>query len=166
MTEEWRAIPGFEGLYEVSDQGRVRSFHKSASGRLCKLSTHSHGYPVVGLYPGDGTCRVRGVHILVLEAFKGQPPPGEEGCHEDGEPSNCTLSNLRWGTHASNMADRTRHGRDVQGERNGVAKLTEADVAAIRNRAPLWTQRELGEEFGVHQSTISLIQNRKHWRHV
>lgn len=54
----------------------------------------------------------RRVHLLVLEAFVGPCPPGLEGCHTNGDGLDNKLTNLRWDTHAANMQDRLRHGRN------------------------------------------------------
>jgi hypothetical protein len=118
--EEWRQVPEYEGFYEVSDAGRVRSVDRTVPGaqgltyalRGCLLAQHSDGggYLRVSLFR-DGVGRTIKVHRLVLLAFIGPPADGMEGCHNDGDSNNNTLSNLRWGTKAENSQDTLRHGR-------------------------------------------------------
>lgn len=119
--ERWLPVPGREGLYEVSDQGRVRSMDRIIT---CRNGVKQH-YPgktltptlaVTGYYHIDlGRDGVRWlVHRLVLTAFVGVAPPGAECCHNDGNRANNRLENLRWDTHTANMYDKQRHGTDHQ----------------------------------------------------
>lgn len=111
MTE-WRAVPGYEGLYEVSDDGQVRSlprFHVRRE-RILALTSKSAGYPHVRL------CRTKAsqisfkVHVLVARAFIGLPSPGQEIRHLNGDRMDNRLDNLCYGTRAENVQDAVRHG--------------------------------------------------------
>lgn len=120
-VEQWRPIPGFVG-YEVSDQGRVRSYWRRrrglvATSRLLKQSPNQRGYLRVGLRAGDGKTKIIFVHRLVLLAFVGPAPEGTECRHRDGRPSNNSLGNLQWNTHLVNMGDTVRHGTSGRGGR-------------------------------------------------
>lgn len=117
MTEpqQWRAVPGYEALYEVSDRGQVRSLDRiDALGRHRAGQTRrpyrDHGGYLRVALAADGTKRALAVHHLVLLAFVGPRPAGAEGCHWDGDPGNNHLSNLRWDSHDSNMRDSVRIG--------------------------------------------------------
>lgn len=117
-TEEWRAIPGYEGIYEVSDRGGVRALPRiDAQGGRRQLRVFKPsrmdvwGHLGVGLRR-DGLVRSFYVHRLVLEAFVGPCPPGMEGCHWNDVPDDNRLSNLRWATKSANRFDRVRNGRD------------------------------------------------------
>lgn len=101
----WRAVPGWEGLYEVSIDGQIRTLRK---GRLMRPFITEKGYRRVYLYSGPLVERVR-VHTAVLRAFVGPRPKGMVARHLDGNPEHNHLTNLAWGTHAENMADRKRH---------------------------------------------------------
>lgn len=112
--EEWRPVPGFEG-YEVSDLGRVRSVDRIVTtrtgirryqGQMLAPTASREGYLKVNL----GRVKTAWVHRLVLAAFVGPCPEGQECCHNDGDPTHNKLSNLRWASHAENMLDRVRHG--------------------------------------------------------
>lgn len=116
-SEEWRPVVGWEGLYEVSDQGRVRSLDRVVAfgaqqrlvrGRILKGGKTVNGVPFVVLSNGEHVNRSR--HRLVLEAFVGPCPPGMEACHWNDIKTDNRLANLRWDTHAANGRDCVRNG--------------------------------------------------------
>lgn len=119
-TERWLPIPGYEGSYEVSDMGRVRSLdrviHASNGtayrkpGRLLRLVPFTNGHLYVNLCKPGVSSRTKSVHRLVLTAFVGPCPEGMECCHNNGVHSDNRLVNLRWDTRSANMNDRFRHG--------------------------------------------------------
>lgn len=102
----WRAVPGWEGLYEVSIDGAIRCLR--GAGRVMRPFVTEKGYRRVYLYRGPSVQRVR-VHTAVLHAFVGPRPTGMVTRHLDGNPANNHLSNLAWGTRAENEADKRRH---------------------------------------------------------
>lgn len=119
MDEEWRAVVGFEGYYEVSSEGRVRGLDRIVGAKLGSTRRHSgrvlrpgytaSGHLMVGLCR-DARPRSYTIHRLVLIAFVGPPPPGHECCHRDGVNTNNAVENLYWGTPSDNMRDQVRHG--------------------------------------------------------
>lgn len=120
-NERWLPVVGFEGFYEVSDHGSVRSvtrivkFSRGATrvapSRVLSAATDSVGYQRVSLRR-DGHGQTKKVHRLVLEAFTGGCPDGHMACHNNGDPGDNRLVNLRWDSATENMFDRVRHGRD------------------------------------------------------
>lgn len=109
-TEEWQPIVGWEDYYAVSDQGRIRRVVGGKGSRSfgrCKQLTVSNRRAVVCLNRPD-VQETKLVHRLVLAAFAGDCPPGNEACHNDGNALNNRLSNLRWDTPQSNADDRVR----------------------------------------------------------
>ena len=118
MPEIWRSVPGYEGYYEVSDRGNVRSLDRYVARRdgTWRFIRGQSRTPTVS---PDGHLRVspskdnvpelRAVHRLVLEAFIGPCPDGMECCHRDDNKLNNNLSNLRWDTHRANLEDYARN---------------------------------------------------------
>lgn len=159
--ERWLPIVGFEGLYEVSDQGRVRAFPRLRSrGGIRKPYANKKGHMRVDLYR-EGRHK-RYVHRAVLEAFVGPCPDGMEGCHSDGDPSNNHLGNLRWDTQSGNWADARKHGTARIRDTHHWTKLSSMDVAeiiALRSAHGLY-QKDIAARFGVCQQTISHILRR------
>lgn len=169
---EYREIAGAPGCRFGDDGSMWSRWNIGSKGglgtewRQLKGSLNREGYPYVALYR-DGKRFKHLLHRLILEAFVGPCPPGMEGCHNDGDPANNRLANLRWDTPKSNMADCVRHGTMPHGERSGSAKLTENDVVEIRRlRGDGWTQKEIAKNFRVDQSLVSLIVNRKIWQSI
>jgi len=120
-AEQWRAIPGFEGFYEVSDQGHVRSLTRTVQ-RTNHSAMTIKGKPLVEQYrPHTGYYSVKlstnnrkrnyYIHRLVLMAFVGMPDEGQEACHENDIRTDNRLVNLRWDSHTENVRDALRRNR-------------------------------------------------------
>jgi hypothetical protein len=118
---ELRDIPGYEGYYQVSDDGQVKSIERKAGvrgggfrtvpERILKQCVSSNGYRQVNLH-ADGVMTSLLVHRLVMLAFVGECPLGYEVCHNNGNSADCRLTNLRYDTRRGNAADRRRHGTE------------------------------------------------------
>ncbi len=111
---------------------------------------------------GDGFKDMSG-HRLAWMAWKGSIPDGMEVCHNDGTRDNNAITNLRVDTRVGNHADKKKHGTHIFGEKHVGAKLTESDVAIIRQSAE--TGRAMAKRFNVSTSLISVIKNNKRWKH-
>ena len=174
MAIEWRAIPGWEGLYEVSNDGRVRSLPKTQvrNNRGVRQVVHwkgrelspspRNGYPFVGLK--DRRSESVYIHRLVCEAFHGPNPGNCEVAHIDGSRTNNHADNLRWATRLENVRDKAIHHTQPQGETVYNARLTDAVVIAIRRSSD--SNKSIAAQVGVDPSVISRIRNFKAWRHV
>lgn len=122
MPEVWKPVAGLENSYEVSDYGRVRSLDRkdgigrSIRGVILRQQPHPKtGHMQVALCRGSrANATTAKVHQLVLAAFVGPRPGNLMGCHNDGNPANNHVDNLRWGTAQSNSADRYIHGTAFQ----------------------------------------------------
>lgn len=119
---------------------------------------------------GYATMRWRGrsnhAHIVMCTLAHGpRPTPKHEVAHACGKGHEGCINpmHLRWATRSANHADRVAHGTSARGEKSGTARLTEADVTAIRRRLNDETQTSLAREFGVSLSLVSLIAQRKRW---
>lgn len=113
-SERWLPVVGYEGVYQVSDFGKIRSTDRiSSNGRrwpsvVLKMSAHPNGHLQVNL-SRNNIHRTFWVHKLVLIAFQGPRPDGAEGLHRDGNPANNALTNLVWGSRSENVLDQVRH---------------------------------------------------------
>lgn len=172
---EYRPIEGFPG-YRVGDDGTVwtclvrngyGTWVVGPEWTVKKTGVVSCGYVGATLYC-DGKSRSKLVHRLVLEAFVGPCPKGQQACHSpDPTKTNNRLSNLRWASAKDNASDRDVCGTTARGERNGEAKLREADVIEIRRLLVEGElQKTLATKYGVHKSMISLIARRKKWAYL
>lgn len=116
MSDEWRNVVGLEGVYEVSDAGDIRRIKAAQGARAGHLMTQivdKTGHHHVSMRK-DGRYAHALVHRLVAFAFIGPQPEGCEVCHNDGNPHNNAVSNLRWDTSSANKYDAVRHGTHVQ----------------------------------------------------
>lgn len=172
--ERWVPVPGYEGRYEVSNLGRVRSLmyvtkaweRPRAEPFVLRATPGNNGYPAVHLSFGK-VCKRHSVHRLVMIAFAGPEPDGMEVAHKDGVRTHCALSNLEWKTRKDNHADKLIHGTSQRGERCGKAKLTWAQVQEIRRRyrrrSMVCGGAALAREFGVSEFAIQSVVHHRTW---
>ena len=157
--------------YYITESGYVLSTHKHKGHAYCwlKSSKLNHGHLVVSL--GNKNKKYL-VHRLVLETFIGPCPDNMECCHNNGNPQDNNLSNLRWDTHSNNHKDKIRHGRWInptkQGEKHPRAILSEQEVRLIINlyKGGGYTHRGLAKQFGVAKTTIGHILNKENWKYL
>jgi hypothetical protein len=169
MDEIWKDVVGYEGLYEVSNLGRVRSNlgHNRKKGHVLS-GGNLRGYRFVILCK-DGKQKSGLIHRLVARAFIGEPPtPNHTVNHKDLDKANNRDTNLEWLTQPDNV----RHAAPVIPRLRGVdqptSKLTEDQVRAIRQRyiPREVTLKQLGMEYGVSQQTVLAIIRREKWAHL
>lgn len=168
MTEEWRDIVGWEGIYRVSSHGRVASVARNGP---MKPGLSRTGYVKIALTK-HGRSRNYSAHRLVAEAFLPLDPGRPQINHKDGCKTNNLVENLEWCTSAENtdhaivLGLRKRGWPTRRGEEQPHAKLTWAKVREIRRRYPSETMDELSAAFGVVSSRISNIIHNKAWREL
>jgi hypothetical protein len=173
--EVWRPIAGYEGLYEASSFGRIKSLPRSWLGnfgvrasktKILKQSEQSGGYLNVSLSK-DNKAKTYTVHKLVAIAFHGEGGDRRAVRHLDGNTKNNQPCNLQWGTYSENEADKALHGTAPIGEKNPFAKLTEATVREIRSRiANGEGVRTVADSFGISKVHASQIAAGKRWGHI
>jgi hypothetical protein len=167
--ERWLPVRDYEDLYEVSDLGRVRSFHAGRGngkrgGLLRPALTGGTSPRLCIVLCRDGTKKTRLVHQLVLEAFVGPCPPGMESLHGPGGALDNRLANLSWDSHSANMMDKVRDGTSNRGTRQGQSRLTDDAVIEARKRyAAGEPMHALAAEFGVSGAAMSNAVSGKNW---
>lgn len=172
--EEWRAIPGYEAIYEVSNQGRVKSLKRKnrRHDRVMKVVADKRGYVSI-LLEVKGTAKRHLIHRLVMLAFVGNCPDKLQVNHKDGDKSNNSLENLEYVTAKEN----SRHKFDVLnykaplgntffiGEQHHSSKLTKSQVLDIRGKhANGNSMASLARDYGVRFNTIYSIVNNITWK--
>lgn len=161
IAKKLKDIPGYKGLYAVSDDGSVFSCRR---GKY--LSIHiKKGYETVSLYK-NGSLKTHLVHRLVAKTFL-KPVSGKTDVnHKDGNKLNNYLWNLEWCNDSENQVHARKLGLQG-GERSNTAKLTVKEVKEIRKaKSEGATQRGLAYIYGVNEQTISKIINYKTWKYV
>ena len=160
MSEIWKTVVGYP-LHECSNRGRIR---RTTTKRVIKGSANRDGYLMTSLAKHQS----RAIHRLVYKTFIGEPPPGMHVAHMDGNPANNAVENLVVCTPRVNCSHKLEHGTQTFGSGHHSAKLTEADVVAIREmRARGATLREISKTYGLRSdSSVLNITNRKSWKHV
>lgn len=174
MEIEWRQIPGFEGYYEASNAGQVRSMDRTVDvvggrgpkkrnfvGALRRSYTTGCGYPAVILHKSGRPYNLT-IHRIVMLTFCG--PSILEVNHIDGNRANNALHNLEYCTRKHNARHRAHVLLRQRGEENSASKLTNGQVVAIR--ADVRSQTIIAAEYGVSQTTIHNIKAGKTWRCV
>ncbi|MGR3177808.1 MAG: NUMOD4 domain-containing protein [Candidatus Anammoxibacter sp.] len=178
MKEIWKDVKGYEGSYQVSNIGGVKSMERvvrhsrnqkkkrTVGERIMKLSIGSHGYKTVTLYC-KGIPKTHCVHRLVALVFI--PNPENKPCinHINAIRKDNWSENLEWCTQKENVQHAINIGRfDQNGSNNHNAKLTETNVLEIRKNANNYTRKELSIEHNVTEEHISQIINKRRWKHI
>jgi hypothetical protein len=176
QVEIWKDIEGYEGIYQVSNKGKVKSMPRiprrferpdMAKGRILKQQFVSAGYLKVALCKA-GTEKTAQVHKLVANAFLMKPDGAEVVNHIDFDKTNNSVDNLEWCTQKYNIHHSAKYFRLSHGENHPHSKLTENQVREIRAKhIPYkYSAAKLAKEYGVAQISIKRILNRRFWRHV
>lgn len=177
MEEIWKSIPEYEGFYEVSNTGKVRSLDRMTPAKNGALNVFSSGKLISQCNGTLGRKQVRlakhgkvknfRVHQLVMLAFVGPCPKGMECCHNDGNPANNHLSNIRYDTRLSNAKDREIHKTVLIGSKNKNSKLTEDVAKQILERFRKGEKGSaLAREYGVTHTLVTLLHKRRIWKHI
>jgi hypothetical protein len=175
-NEKWLPIKNYEGLYEISDMGRFRTYYGRCGRKINKYTRlilpyiNKDGYRRIMLYAKHKKIKPinKAVCRTVLESFVGDCPAGMEASHLDGVRSNDKLKNLKWETHLENEQRKDEHGtRPVRTN----TKLTEDEVKEIRKLCNEATRKygshaRIAKMFNVHPDTIGGIADHTTWKSV
>lgn len=169
VMENWLEVVGYEGVYDISDLGNVRSIARNGTiGGILRLENTRSGYLRVMLSAGNKTKRFN-VHVLVAGAFLGSKPRGMQVNHKNGVKSDNRLENLEYLSSSDNHKhayERLRRQRNF-GSTYPMHKLSDKDIVTIRSERDQGTSlNALAARFSVSISTISMIGGRKIWRHI
>lgn len=163
-SEIWKPVADWEGFYEVSNLGRIRSV---VTGTIRKTQSKSGArYQLVGLIH-SGRKKTYSVHRLIAEAFLGPMPAGKQCAHLNGDPSDNRAANLAYVTAKENASHKRFHGTHKAGESHHAAVLTETDVLELRATVhDLLDAKVAAERHGIAPSSICAAVNGKTWAHL
>lgn len=174
MEEIWKDVEGYEGLYQVSNLGKVRSIDrevKTSTGfRKYKGMVLKQRIVKEYLYVNFGTRSTHRVHRLIAKAFVPNPDNLPEVNHIDGNKLNNNIDNLEWCTSKENINHSWGKGlsKSRKGEKTNLSKLKEGDVLEIRrlHKTKKYKLRQLGAMFNVSEGCVSMIVNKLTWKHI
>ena len=177
FMEQWKDVLGYEGYYQVSSIGRVRSLTRLDSNGhlLCGkiIKTCPNGRRYLGVILGKNSTRKSySVHTLVLNTFIGERPNGMECCHNNGNSKDNRACNLRWDSRSNNTKDQIKHGtlyvlNNIKyGEDCGGCKITKKDVGMIRflKSLKMFRNEDIGNMYSLSKWHVSRIYGRKTWK--
>lgn len=166
-NEEWRPVPGFERVYEVSNLGRVRSLKFGKKKTMVGGFTRAGYRKVTFLLDGEQTTHL--VHRLVVDAFLPHDPARQQTNHKNGNKADNRLENLE----RASPSDNRRHALDVlkvtihRGSSHSATHLVERDVITMRQmERDGWSHRDIARRFAVSHGAVQAICSRKNWKHV
>jgi len=173
--EQWRPVVGYEGLYEVSDHGRVRSLPRTCltkgnatrtvSARVMSQNRDGRGYLAV-ILSKDGKKTTTRVYLIVAKAFIGERPDGMVVAHGPAGKDDNSVANVSYKTQSENCAaDKLRDDTHTRGGRNYNARLTEEQVLFAR-KAVARRQVSIGhlaDAWNVNRSTLGKAINGRNW---
>jgi len=169
MLEVWKDVVGYEGLYQVSNLGNVKSLGNefSRKERLLKLSFQSKGYLTVVLQK-DAKRKMVLVHRLVAEHFIPNIYNKPQINHINGIKTNNRIENIEWVSHRENLDHAINNDLILKGEKNKKSKLKDVDVIEIHSllQKGTTTTKELSETYNVSYSTIDGIRTNRYWKHL
>lgn len=165
-NEQWRSVAEYEGYYEVSDLGRVRSIPRTVVNRgrlmrrrglVLKAGPHSKGYMCVNLSK-KGKSSTKRVHALVAAAFCQRPAEAEEVNHINSDHLDNRAANLEWVTHQQNITHAIRRGRK--------SGLTADQVREVRRALKTESQAAICRRLGYSPNVVNKIAKGRTYKHV
>ena len=158
--EIWRDILGYEGLYQVSNFGRIKR-----CSRILSVGINGWGYETIALCK-NGHQKSCTVHRLVAEAFLPNPDNLPQVDHLNGNKADNRVENLEWVTPKENIQRASRNGQLKCGVENCNAKLSKADIIYIRKNSDRLTKKQLAKMFKVDRKVIERILNKTSYKNI
>lgn len=174
--EVWKDIEGFEGIYQISNLGRVKVLDREVphwrggvsirKSRIINPYKTNAGYMIVSLTKECKESRFL-VHRLVAKSFLSNRNKKAQVNHINGIKTDNSVGNLEWCSRSENIRHADKNNlRVLKGEKNSGSKLTEKQVLEIRAIGKSKTLTEIAEMYNVGYKCISKILNRKRWKHI
>jgi len=161
--EIWKDVPGYEGLYQVSNLGRVKSL-KFGKERILKPGWNNSGYLFVVLCI-NGKNKISSVHRLVMLSFVRES--GLHVNHKNGIKTDNRLKNLEYCTQFENMRHAIKTGlHNNRGENNCSSKLTRACAERIKYGHQGMKLKDIAKIYGVSDTQVCHIRSGKKWKHI
>lgn len=161
----WKDVKGFEGLYQISSCGCIKSIIR-VKDRVLKPCVVGKGYLAVSLRKNNQTYR-KYIHQLVCESFCGESTKENKVVnHIDGNKLNNHFTNLEWCSYSSNNKHAYDTGLKNRGEGFYNARLSEADVIQIRKIGKIGTYQEIADCYGVSKATVRDVLMGRTWKHI
>lgn len=169
--EVWRSLSEYNGFYDVSNLGRIRSNRiKNREQRLLKQHTNKKGYLCVSPKSISGKQRHIGVHRLVATAFIPNPENKPQVNHKNGIKTDNRVENLEWATNKENIIHAYKNNliKVSKGESHRLSKLKDKDIVDIKRKyfGEQKTIRSIACEYDVYRSTIGRVISNKTWKHL
>lgn len=181
MYEIWKDIKGYEGYYQVSNTGKIKTLEHNIirhngkrltiKEKILNGSKDTKGYLQVELKK-DGKRNIKFIHRLVAETFIENPNNKLQVNHINGDKSNNGIDNLEWVTCSENIHHAWKNGlnKPIKGEAHGNHKLTDDEVRYIKEHYKPYDRKyginALARKFQVSTCPIDRIVNGKGWKHI
>jgi hypothetical protein len=168
--EQWKDVIGWEGYYQISNLGNVKSLKRKGvtyfgerdyAGHNVNPIKCSNGYMAVNLTK-QGLRQQKHIHVLVLEAFIGQRPLKYDACHNNGIKADCRLDNLRWDTRSNNHKDKIAHGTYQVGDKANRTKINKTIADEIKKSN--LSRVEIMTKYNLSSVQIWRIKNNLVWK--
>lgn len=182
MEEEWRDIAGYEGLYQVSNLGRVKSLERRIPNsrgfgtrivrEMIKKQSCIEGRYCSASFNNNGHHKTIVIHRIVAKTFISNPKNKPTVNHRDGNKHNNRVENLEWATYSENnrhaINDLNAKRAGPKGSRSSLSRLKENQVGEIKKllKLGIYFDREIAWMFKVDRSCITSIKLGKTWKHV
>ena len=179
MNEIWKDIKGYEGYYQISNCGRVKSLERTAIAKcnsirrvpekILSICNDKDGYNIITLTKNSKKKTFK-IHRLISQYFIRNPKNKPEVNHKDGNKQNNNINNLEWATESENTTHAHKIGLiDEKGEKNPNSKLSKNQVIQIKKelKTPYWgIGVSLAKKFNVSVGMIKDINVNRTWKHI